>query len=60
MEIASIYKESLYMSQLFEFLEMETAEKNNGKQKIECIKEVKICHLNYKYKNSTSYVLKRH
>ena len=37
---------------------METAEKNNGKQKIECIKEVKICHLNYKYKNSTSYVLK--
>lgn len=58
MEIASIYKESLYMSQLFEFLEMETAEKNNGKQKIECIKEVKICHLNYKYKNSTSYVLK--
>ena len=58
MEIASIYKESLYISQLFEFLEMETAEKNSGKQKIGTIEEVKICHLNYKYKNSTSYVLK--
>lgn len=59
METVSIYKESLYMSQLFEFLDMQSSEHtSNSKEVITSIRDINILNLSYKYKNSAHYVLK--
>lgn len=59
MQTVSIFKESLYISQLFEFLEMPTRGDNNlEKKKIDAIGLINIYDLSYKYKNTDHYVLK--
>lgn len=58
MQTVSINKESLYINQLFEFLDKPAKGENIGKIKIKTIKSIEIKKLNYKYKNMNDYALK--
>lgn len=52
------YRESLYISQFFEFMQMKEAAKDSGKIEITTIQQIELKDLGYKYKNSNQYVLK--
>ncbi|PFN51940.1 ABC transporter ATP-binding protein [Bacillus thuringiensis] len=55
--IVSIYKESLYISQLFEFLDLPPNYDSKRTYKLEDIHSIEIKNLSYKYKNNQNFVL---
>lgn len=55
--IVSIYKESLYISQLFEFLDLPPNYDPKRTYKLEDIHSIEIKNLSYKYKDNQNYVL---
>lgn len=56
-QIVSIFSSTLYMNQLFEFLDMEKMENDSGIE-IEGIHTIEINNLSYKYKGSSRYAIK--
>ncbi|OWT47259.1 ABC transporter ATP-binding protein [Bacillus sp. K2I17] len=55
--IVSIYKESLYISQLFEFLDLPPNYDPKRTYKLEDIHSIEIKNLSYKYKDNHNFVL---
>ncbi|GAA0117153.1 ABC transporter ATP-binding protein [Clostridium senegalense] len=55
---ASIQKESIFIDQLYDFLNLNNKIKKANLKKIDEIREIKIEHLYYKYKKYGNYVLK--
>ncbi|PFJ36913.1 ABC transporter ATP-binding protein [Bacillus thuringiensis] len=55
--IVSIYKESLYISQLFEFLDLPPNYDSKRTYKLEDIHSIEIKNLSYKYKDNQNFVL---
>lgn len=55
--IVSIYKESLYISQLFEFLDLPPNYDPKRTYKLEDIHSIEIKNLSYKYKDNQNFVL---
>lgn len=56
--LVDIIKNSLYISQLFEFLDIEIKEESKDKVDLETIEKIEIINLSYKYLKSNNYVLK--
>lgn len=56
--LVSIYKDSLYINQLFEFLELPSDYDEKRIYKLEDIQLIEIKNLSYRYKTSQDYVLK--
>lgn len=58
-QIVSLSKETLYIEQLFEFLDLEINKSHNMNEKvINDITSIELINVNYKYKSSDKYVLK--
>lgn len=57
-EIVNVYRETLFVSQLFEFLDMDTSEKNDGKIIIDKIEEIVLKNVSYRYPNAEDYAVK--
>jgi ABC-type multidrug transport system fused ATPase/permease subunit len=55
--IVSIYKESLYINQLFEFLDLPTNYDAHGTYELQNIISIETRELSYKYKDNQDYVL---
>lgn len=58
MQSVGIYKDTLYMNQLFEFLELPVKVKHENLRQINGIQTIQICNLSYRYKNAEVYALK--
>ncbi len=57
-QVVTIYKNTLYINQLFEFLDMDTGDLNQGGVTIDNIESIEIVNLSYRYKNANTYALK--
>lgn len=57
LSISGLFKESLFIDQIFELLNVEE-EQNNRKIIIKDIESIELVNLYFKYENSTNYVLK--
>lgn len=56
-KIVQILKDTLYINQLFEFLDIKSKVNFQGEQTIDNIEKIEIKHLSYKYNKSERYVL---
>lgn len=56
--ISSFYQNSIYVTQLFEFLDLETKKSNNDLEKIKNIDSIEFKNVSFKYQNSDRYILK--
>ncbi|ELC8442624.1 ABC transporter ATP-binding protein [Clostridium perfringens] len=57
-QIVKIYKDTLYMNQLFEFLDIEIKNEDNNNIEIGPIRKIELKNLSYKYRGTNKYVLK--
>lgn len=59
LQIAVIWENTLYISQLFELLDLDTGkEKKQEDSKVDSIDKIEFLNVNYKYKRSSEYILK--
>lgn len=58
MQSVGIYKDTLYINQLFEFLELPVQAKQENLHHIDRIWTIQICNLSYRYKNAEHKALK--
>lgn len=57
-ELVNVYRETLFISQLFDYLDMDSSERNEGKTVIKKIDAIEIRNLCYKYPGTQDYALK--
>lgn len=58
MQIVIIWESTLYISQLFELLDLDIGIKKEERRKIDRIKKIEFSGVSYKYENNSKYILK--